>query len=202
MTTNSHLFSALQSRLMQWQYLGIERFAGGAVKIGHLPQVGPLAYLHTIFAPLEEEELALLQEWLGRPVPAAVADFYRCANGFRAFSGAFGMYGMIRARTQPRRQRADLLPFDILVPNGHERPPGLAPDKIVIGSYSFDGSNVYVGANGEIGVCKRERGAVELRRWDSFADWLNTESVRIEKLFDEQGRLLTDNASNASPCTV
>ncbi len=191
--TTDLTFSALHSRLLQWHYLGIERFASGAVKIGRVPHLGPLAYLHTIFAPLEEDRLTLLQEVLGRALPAAVADFYRCANGFNAFSSAVAMYGMNHAKTNtPTRVRADLLPWGIFVPNGHERPPGLAPEKIVIGSYPFDGTKVYVGTDGEIGVCKRERGAAELRRWDSFADWLNTESDRIEKLFDEDGRLLTD----------
>src|SRR5690606_6913758 len=94
MTTDSNPFSALQSRLMQWQYLGIERFAGGAVKIGRVPHVAPLACLHTIFEPLKEEGLALLQEMLGRPLPVAVADFYRCTNGFKAFSDSICMYGM------------------------------------------------------------------------------------------------------------
>jgi hypothetical protein len=105
-----------------------------------------------------------------------------------------GMYGMTRAKTVVRR-RADLIPYDILTPNGPERPRGLAPEQIVIGVYSFEVSLVYVGPDGGIGVCKQNDGPVELRRWESFGEWLSTETARLATLFDSDGRLFTGRES-------
>lgn len=49
----------------------------------------PLAYLHTIFKPLEEYRLSLMQELLGRSLPATVSDLYLGANCFTALNAHF-----------------------------------------------------------------------------------------------------------------
>jgi hypothetical protein len=109
-----------------------------------------------------------MEELSGQKLPWQIADFYREANGFTLFSDTFGMYGMTRRRGTAVTQRADSVPYDIVIANGRERPKGLAPDKIVIGYYTVKPYRIYCDASAKLGLCSANDGTKEIASWLTF----------------------------------
>src|SRR5271154_5424507 len=75
----------------------IHALPNGVRLIGHVPHVGSEAFLHEIYPPLAECEIAELEESIGRHLPAALWSLYRVANGMHLFSGALSLSGLRRS---------------------------------------------------------------------------------------------------------
>lgn len=80
-------------------------------------------------------------------------------------------------------------PFDLDIPNVHERPPDADPELFFIGGYQYDGSLVYLGADGAVSRCTRTS-AAPLQEWRSLGAFLEAEFERLANLYDDDGRLL------------
>src|SRR5215216_4661514 len=97
---------------------GYRRLANGTELFGHVPHVAPEAWLHELFAPLDDEELAVLEQSLKLPLPADYAAWLRRSNGGHFFSTALTFDGLRRTNSRDPELRE---PFALETPNLWER---------------------------------------------------------------------------------
>jgi hypothetical protein len=109
----------------------------GAEVFGHVPELAPDAWLHSLYPGLDDEELDALADALDRTVPAVYADWLRLTNGLELFVTALALYGVSRDR---RRDPQNRQPFDLSIRNVHVRPGDAGDECFFIGSYDWDGS--------------------------------------------------------------
>jgi hypothetical protein len=65
--------------------------------IRHLPDQGPLAFLHCLYAPAAPEVPRRVQTAMGRDVPNDVRDFLQRANGAAMFDKTIHIYGYVES---------------------------------------------------------------------------------------------------------
>lgn len=160
---------------------------GGAALLCHTPHVAPLAYLHKIFPPANEDQIEIIESFIGRKPINDHIGFLKVCNGLSLFSTSLALYGI---RSLVSRNPLDPLPFGLDIPNIYERPNNMDEDAIIIGSYRFDGSNAYITPDGHVYYCL-ERDATPLMEWESLPIFLSAEIERLSSLFDEDGHPLT-----------
>lgn len=154
--------------------MGVLTTPGGARAIGHIPLIGPTAYLHILYPPLGPDGLAAVEAEVCRPLPEQYRELLMRTNGLNLFRASLSVYGL---RTRYGRNSGERQPFSADLANTLERPPGLPDRAVVVGSYQRDGSQVFVDENGAA-RCDRGSGAV-LNRWASLAEWLALEAERM-----------------------
>jgi hypothetical protein len=156
---------------------------------GRVPHIAPRAWLHAVPPGLNDAELADLVRRVGRPFRPEYLKFLRAMNGVKLFCGALCLYGA-RPAMAGRGIDAAFLPFDLVDPNGVERPTRLEEQLLVIGGYREDGSLITLDfASGEVSRCSRETEARFLA-WPSFGDFVREELARLDRIHDEQGRAI------------
>ena len=176
--------------------LGTRCTPSGARLVGHVPHVAPEAYLHVMFAPLDERDIAQLETGVGRPLPQAYRAFLRLTNGLSLFSDSLSIYGL--RRTHARRGDDVWHPFSAVPPNTGERPPGLPPGAVVVGSYGDDGSTVHMLPDGTVRMSRRDD-STPLRHWPELLGMLADEAVRMASFFDGEGRAVGIPGPTAPP---
>lgn len=166
---------------------GTQTLENGTELIGYLPHIGPKAWLHHIFAPLNDEGIQQIEHVIHKKLPPAMEGFYRHTNGLIIFSTSLSIDGL--RISHERIGDAARQPFAVEVPNIHERPRDAKDSFIFIGGYDYDGSNLYIDI--ETGITYRSdryRSLDILNQWPSFEDMLLSEVRRLETLFDNNGR--------------
>ena len=163
---------------------GYRRLENGTELFGHVPHVAPEAWLHELFAPLVDDELAKLELSLGRPLPDDYAEWLRLCNGGHFFSMALSFDGLRRTNSRDPEARE---PFALETPNLYERPDDAPEDALFFGFYRADGSHLYLGGDGKVYRCARDS-AKPLNDWDDFAAAVISELERLRDLFDQEGR--------------
>jgi SMI1 / KNR4 family (SUKH-1) len=159
----------------------------GVKLYGSVPHVAPHAWFHAIPQGLSDQQISELGRDLFVTLPAAYVDFLRVMNGAHLFSTALSLFGVRPAAG--RDIDSAFLPFDIVVPNGVERPKGLRDAMIVIGFYKFDGSHAVLDTS--TGRVQRiGRDGVARKSWSSFAEFLGNEVLRLDALHDSEGKLV------------
>ena len=138
----------------RYDSLGTRVLDNGTRLIGRAPHVAPEAWLQAVFVRLTEPDLNALTLALGRPIPPTFAAFLRRCNGLSLFSDSLAIFGF---RTDYARTGDSVWqPFSLVTPNVPERPRHAKPSFLFVGSYSFDGSLVYVdAADGKAYRCAR-----------------------------------------------
>ena len=64
-------------------------------RYGHLPRIAPEAYNIYTFAPLTEEQLALVEQNIGREIPCQYRTFLtHVSNGMHIFNRCLNLYGL------------------------------------------------------------------------------------------------------------
>jgi hypothetical protein len=157
------------------------------VLLGQVPHVAPKAWLHVLFAPIDNEEiLVALEKELGMKIPTGYRKFLTNAhNGLSLFSSSIELFGY---RKNYNRRSPHFLPFDIVTSNTVERPSNAGMNKFFIGSYNWDGSLIYVDtSSSKIYRCERDDSA-PLHSWEDLDDFLAKEISRLSKLYDQLGR--------------
>lgn len=181
----------LLNELSRWSVLGERELENGTRLLGHVPHVAPDAWLHLVFSPLSDSEIAVLEDQIGHSLPLAVADFYRHSNGLLLFSGSLSIDGLRGVNS--RSGDAAWQPFSIHTANCLERPSGAPVDWVYFGSYAEDGSQVVVDAGSER-VYHCDRGSIDPKlEWHSIHDFLRGELRRLSTYYDETGRLTIPN---------
>ena len=162
-------------------------------RYGHIPQIAPEAYNIYTFAPLTEEQLALLERVLNREVPKQYKIFLTLfSNGMHIFSRCLNLYGLQGVLDR----RGDFQgPFDLSIPNVYERPSNADSNCFFFGSYSYDASLLYIKDDvSTVYYCAR-RDATPLKEWNSFSEMLIEEIQRLRSLHGADGMLKSTRRS-------
>lgn len=175
----------LISSLEQYAHLGNRTLPNGTKLIGHVPHVAPEAYLHILFAPLNERDVRQLELRLPCAIPHAVATFLMRTNGLYLFSGSLSIDGL---RFSNVRSGAVRQPFSILTPNIDERPRSSKASYLFIGGYGCDGSLLYCDTGSPTVYRCSSRSARPLNEWPSFEEMIESEFNRLATHFDSKGQ--------------
>ncbi len=162
-------------------------------RYGHIPQIAPEAYNIYTFAPLTDEQLALLERVLNREVPKQYRTFLtHVSNGMHIFSRCLNLYGLQGVLDR----RGDFQgPFDLSIPNVYECPSNADSNCFFFGSYSYDASLLYIKDDvSTVYYCAR-RDATPLKEWNSFSEMLIEEIQRLKSLHGADGMLKSTRRS-------
>jgi hypothetical protein len=184
---NSEAFRALVELIEEARKLGYEGKPDGAQLYGHVPHVGPQAWLHERYRGLSPAEMDALVERIQRPIPAQYSWWLSQTNGMTLFSGALDFCGLVRVRSRTIDNRQ---PFDLFLEGEVQRRVlGAGPEMFFFATTGAGkGSRFYFDTrSGAVHRCARDS-ATPLRSWSSIAELVRVESRRLSKLFDETGR--------------
>jgi hypothetical protein len=179
---NMTLLKQIVAQLVDAPYKDRRIESNGAVLLCSVPKLAPMAWHHTIHAPLSASELALLDRELGMRVPEPYRNFLSVANGLNLFSGHISFYG--RRTSINRAPDAPRVTYTIVTPNTMERPHHLAPSKFIIGSYFWDGSKICLDRVTERVECWTPDLRSIRTSWVSLEEMLAAEIARLPDHFD------------------
>ena len=156
-------------------------------KYGHIPQLAPEAYNIYTFAPLTDEQLALLERVLNREVPKQYRAFLtHVSNGMHIFHRCLSLEGL---QGSINRKLGIQGPFDLSIPNVYERPSNADASCFFIGGYSYDCSKLYMRSGSQkVFYCPRWD-ITPLKEWNSFSEMLIEEIQRLKSLHGADGML-------------
>ena len=162
-------------------------------KYGHIPQLAPEAYNIYTFAPLTDEQLALLERVLNREVPKQYRAFLtHVSNGMHIFHRCLSLEGL---QGSINRKLGIQGPFDLSIPNVYERPSNADASCFFIGGYSYDASKLYMKDDSDkVYYCAR-RDATPLKEWNSFSEMLIEEIQRLKSIHGSDGMLKSTRRS-------
>ena len=160
---------------------------------GHIPLIAPEAYNIYTFAPLTEEQLALVEQNIGREIPYQYRTFLtHVSNGLYIFHRGLFLYGH---QGSFKREQVVQGPFDLSDPNVYERPKNADKSCFFFASYSKDGSRLYMKDDSDkVYYCAR-RDATPLKEWNSFSEMLIEEIQRLKSLHGADGMLKSTRRS-------
>jgi len=188
--------SSLIEIVDEYRSLGFKELSNGALLVGHVPHVGPEAWLHLLFRGLSEAELTELDRRLGRRLPDSYRQFLAWHNGLSLFSGALYLAGL--RTSYVRAGEAMWQPFALEDSNVTGRPRSARPSDVFIGGYKADGSVTLLSSDGSW-VCRCDpTGSTILNQWPSIETMLTDEARRLRGHFDDKGRRL-DQARSTAP---
>ena len=168
--------------------LGVRELPGGGKLLGHIPHVAPEAWLHEVFAPLNDKNLNQIEMEIKKPIPFVFREFLKKVNGLMLFSCSLSIYGYRVGFA--RSGEAVWQPFSLVTPNTIERPKDAKESLFCIGGYGWDGSRLYIdGATLKVFRAER-RSTAPINEWNTFEDMLVAETARIALLFDDKGHRL------------
>ena len=162
-------------------------------RYGHIPQIAPEAYNVYTFAPLTDEQLALLERVLNREVPKQYRAFLtHVSNGMHIFHRCLSLEGL---QGSINRKLGIQGPFDLSIPNVYERPSNADASCFFIGGYSYDASKLYMRSGSQkVFYCPRWD-ITPLKEWNSFSEMLIEEIQRLKSLHGADGMLKSTRRS-------
>ena len=155
----------------------------------HLPWVGELAYLHTIFAPADDRLLLGCSKKLA--VPLQWQQFFKMQNGANLFLNSLYIYGFVDGKRSLDRTGMNPVPFNIEEQN-RDLDYSLDGEWLLIASYGYSGARVLISRLDARVIVIGESQEEQLASWDNPFSWLGNELKRLSVLFDSNGRLLAD----------
>ena len=182
----------IQALIEEQKALGAVEEERGS-RYGHLPQIAPEAYNIYTFAPLTDEQLALLERVLNREVPKQYRAFLtHVSNGMHIFHRCLSLLGL---QGEINRKLGAQGPFDLSIPNVYERPSNADASCFFIGGYSYDASNLYMRSGSQkVFYCPRWD-ITPLKEWNSFSEMLIEEIQRLKSLHGADGMLKSTRRS-------
>ena len=179
--------------------LGARELSNGVKLIGHVPHIGPEAYLHTVFPSIGEDKVDKIEEDIQRALPNSLKEFFSYANGIHLFSGSFSIDGY--RESYIRSGDGAYEPFSITTPNVdvEERLDDAPEDAVFFGFYDWDGSqNWMTPSDPRVFRCSSES-AEPLNIWSNFETMLVSEVKRLSTLFDKKGNLIDEEMPTTPP---
>ncbi len=184
---DSETFRALVELIEEARELGYETKVDGAQLYGHVPHLGPQAWLHQLYRGLDPAEMDALVQRIQRPIPPHYEWWLTQTNGMTLFSGAMDFCGLVRVHSRSIDNRQ---PFDLFLEGEVQRRVlGAGPELFFFATTGVGkGSRFYLDTRtGAVHRCARDS-AMPLRSWSSIAELVRVESQRLSKLFDKTGR--------------
>lgn len=152
--------------------------------------------MHILYEPLDDAFISRLEMVIGKPLPPALSEFYRKANGFSIFGGKFSMKGLRHDYSRELTDEGMYQPVSLEYENTTKRPKGYTADMTFFGWYSYDCSNIYTQAGDKrIFMCPRRTVKPTLCEWPDFDTFLLSEADRLAALFDEEGHMIDKSAT-------
>jgi hypothetical protein len=155
----------------------------------HLPWIGPLAYLHTIFEPADKTQLERASREMG--IPSFWQGFLAAQNGANLYLHSLYILGVFEPKRLQSRRPEDVVAFDIEKTN-KESKLAAADDWLQIGIYGHDASRVLLSRTNQSVQATDRAGKRILAEWRDVGFWLREEIFRLSLLFSPEGRLLCD----------
>lgn len=185
-------FIEVQQLLQKWTQSSRKTLSNGTELICHVPHIAPQAWLHILYAALDDNEIESLENELGQKIPSELKYFYEKYNGLNVFSDSLSIWGY--RKSYERKGEGSIQPYSLVELN-KERPTECPDSWLFFGSYSWDGSCVLFDTSKEdLKVYRCEDGTTKiLSEWPNFSYWLLEEIKRLTNLFDEKGVEIDDN---------
>jgi hypothetical protein len=160
--------------LEQWRHFGARTLPDGTRLIGK-SDIGPDAWTHIVFRPLNDSEIARLESHVERPFPDQYRAFLSLSNGLSLFDDHFSLDGF---RTSYDRSGDTVEPYDLRTRNVEERPMDIPAEAFVLGGYD-DGSLLYLDL--QTGEVARHDGvaSADVASWRDLGSTLLAESQRL-----------------------
>lgn len=153
--------------------LGYTKLESGSELFGLDKSIATEAWLHALYFPLSETEIKQIENILGKKLPHDLYEFYKELNGFDVFLSELTIYGF--RKDFIRNVESAWQPFSIETINNKERPLNAPEDIIFIGSYSDDGTLVYINLkNSRVSTCDRDD-ATPKHTWNTLKEFLLNE---------------------------
>lgn len=166
----------------------------GALLIGQTPHKGRDTWHHELFSPLTKNQINSLETQCKTTFHGDLRNFFSTTNGIRLFSDEIAIYGL-RGNFK-RKGDAIWQPYSIVEPNSIERPAGMPKEDTIIGSYSYDGSLLWMGAKlGNISLRSRENSKALIAEWKDLSTFLVAEYKRLKKYFGDSLELIDEDIS-------
>ena len=187
------IINPLIEKMIRFVSLGEEVAPNGTLLYGCAPHIGKKAFLHTLYPPLKENEILMLEKNIGIKLPPHLIDFYQECNGFHYFLDTLSVDGL---RIGAGRSGADYYqPYDLKTINVDERISDAEVDCVFFGGYDWDGSLVYTRQNeADVYLCSVDS-AKPIYSWPSISDFIHSESERIAGLFSLDGMQFDEEKS-------
>lgn len=151
----------------------------GWTGIGAMPEVGPAAFRHEVFAPLPEDEVERRQRRSPTTFPPRVLAYLASFNGAHFYQGGLSIFGL---RAEVSRDPERRQPFDLIDHNGLLRPANSNPEDFYIGGLDEDGSVLYFRVWGARVYRRLETSTEPLEQWENFESML---ACVLNRLADE-----------------
>lgn len=148
-TEDARAYRELRALVDQWKSLGCKTYPDGTEWIGHTPHRAPEAYLHQLYAPLDDTRIGQLEIELSHRLPDSFRCFLMLHNGIGLFADYISVYGLRTSWSRTNLVEAAQQPFSILVPNVKRRPLNAPDDVIFLGAL---GDRGLIGARPNGGV--------------------------------------------------
>jgi SMI1-KNR4 cell-wall len=181
-------YAELRSMVDEWKRCGERVYPDGTRWIGHTPDRGPEAYLHQLFAPLDEESIGDLEDELSYDFPGSFLRFMQIHNGIELFANHINIYGKRRSWNRTNDVEAAQQPFSILTPNVYERPDDAPKNLLFIGSLGDERKLVCVLPSGQVQRWDKVSSSTKKETYPSVFNFLLIEARKVRRLFDDLGR--------------
>lgn len=177
---------AINKLIEKYEFNGKKQLNNGTLLVCPALHIGPKAWTHSFYAPLEDKLIDELELSLFIKIPNSYRNFLLIHNGIKIFNGALSLDGH---RQNYKRDDDNIYqPYSLLIPNIYERIKDAPSNLFFIGGYSYDGSLLYINIeNGSVHRCSQF--TIEtLNLWNSFEDMIIEETTRLSLLFDLKGK--------------
>jgi len=173
-----------------WGHLSTQVTASGVRCVGHVPQVGPKAWLHRFYPGIAVADMDWSEARMGRPIPAPWREALETMSGLKLFVGSIYLYGLLPGGLM-RRSVDDPGPFSIEDENGNRSVarPMVGPGDFVIGGCSKEGSHYVLHPDESVSKVDRA-GIQQLAEWPSVEALLDAEYAAMAALHDRAGTYL------------
>lgn len=190
MTQAANYMKGIVDELMALDSEGSRTLPNGTqlIRFRELREPGDLMYLHGIYGPLDAQGIALLEQQINRPLPAALCNFYLQANGLFFFAGSLSINGL-RADYSRKADDSAWQPVSLEYGNTLSRAREIPPTWIKVGFYpTGTGTDVsYDETNGQILATPRYKASPVLYQWSSLQEMLTSEVKRLSALYRQAG---------------
>ena len=109
-------FKEIKDKIYNYKELGFEVSELGAILIGKAPHIARLAWLHSLYPILDDNDTATIEHQLNMKIPADYLSFLsNCSNGLSLFVSEFYLDGY--RKILGRNIEASRQPYSLLIPN-------------------------------------------------------------------------------------